>query len=85
MQAVRRLRISASASALFYGSPAWAGRFESHLQAILNINKNRFVRCTASMALASVVALDDKRKAEAEGLHKRFLANSMVKPITFSK
>ena len=26
------------------------------------------------MALASVVALDDKRKAEAEGLHKRFLA-----------
>ena len=56
------------------GSQPWAGCFESHLRAILNLNKNRFVRCTASMALASVVALDDKRKAEAEGLHKRFLA-----------
>lgn len=54
-------------------SPPWAGRFESHLRTILEQNRDRFVRCTAKFALASVVqsSLED-RQPEAAALFEEF-------------
>jgi peroxiredoxin len=54
-------------------SPHWASEFESHLRSILEVNKDRWVRCTASMALASVVQLSVDRQPEAEELYEKFL------------
>ncbi len=55
------------------GSPPWASRFERHLRAILRVNKDRAVRCTALFALASTLqsALDD-RQTEARALYEQF-------------
>lgn len=55
-------------------SPHWASEFEPHLRRILEQNKHQSVRCTASIALASVVQLSVDRQAEAEKLYERFLA-----------
>ena len=56
------------------GSPPWAGRYERHLRTILERNRTRLVRCTASFALASIVeGTGEARQGEAEGLYRRFL------------
>jgi thiol-disulfide isomerase/thioredoxin len=56
-------------------SPPWAQRFEPHLHRILAVNKDRFVRCGAKMALASLVqASGESRQPEAESLYQEFLA-----------
>lgn len=55
------------------GSPPWAVRYERHLRAILEANRNRAVRCMAQYALASVVlAAGEERQAEAEALFEQF-------------
>jgi thiol-disulfide isomerase/thioredoxin len=56
-------------------SPPWAQPFEPHLRRILSVNKDRFVRCGAKMALASLVqASGEGRQPEAEKLFEEFLA-----------
>lgn len=56
------------------GSPPWAGRYEKHLRTILDENQDRFVRCTALFALASVIqAAGEARQDEAEGLYQRLV------------
>ncbi|MBC8355647.1 MAG: hypothetical protein H8E66_27020 [Planctomycetes bacterium] len=55
-------------------SPSWASEFEAHLRAILEVNQDRGVRCTASLALASVVQLSVDRQTEAKELYEKFLA-----------
>ena len=56
------------------GSPPWAGRFEGHLKKILAQNRTRLVRCTASLALASIAqGSGEGRQDEAEALYRRFL------------
>jgi thiol-disulfide isomerase/thioredoxin len=55
------------------GSPPWAGRFERHLRAIVEVNQDRRVRCAARFALASVVqSSSGDRQAEAEVLFEQF-------------
>ena len=55
-------------------SPHWGTAFEGHLQTILSKNEHRYVRCTASLATASIVQLSIDRQAEAEKLYELFLA-----------
>ena len=56
-------------------SPPGTGKYERHLRAILKVNQDRFVRCTALMALASVLqSAGESRQTEAEELYKEFLA-----------
>jgi pimeloyl-ACP methyl ester carboxylesterase/thiol-disulfide isomerase/thioredoxin len=56
-------------------SPAWAAPFEPHLRRILSVNQDRFIRCTAKIALASLVQADNEmRQPEAEKLFEDFLA-----------
>lgn len=56
------------------GSPQWAQPFEGHLKRILEVNQDRFVRCTAKIALASVVQEAGKdRQDEARRLYEEFL------------
>jgi thiol-disulfide isomerase/thioredoxin len=56
-------------------SPPWAQRFEPHLRRILALNEDRFVRCGAKMALASLVeASGESRQPEADTLYREFLA-----------
>lgn len=47
-------------------SPRWAPQFESHLNRILQVNRNRWVRCTALMALAQIAQSYEERHPEAE-------------------
>ena len=57
----------------FHGSPPWAGRYERHLRAILQVNQDRKVRCSAQFSLASVVQVtSEHRLAEAEALFEQF-------------
>ena len=56
-----------------HDSPRWAPRFEPHLRKILSANEDRWVRCTASLALASIAQLDVGRQAEAEQLYEKFI------------
>jgi len=58
-----------------HASPHWAGGFEKHLQTILAKNQERWVRCTGSLALASIAQLSIDRQAEGENLYERFLAD----------
>ena len=54
-------------------SPRWAGRFETHLRTILEQNRDRYVRCTATFALASVLqSTAEDRQPEAEALFEQF-------------
>ncbi|WP_406699051.1 redoxin domain-containing protein [Singulisphaera sp. Ch08] len=56
-------------------SPPWSQPFEPHLRRILAANHDRFVRCGAKMALASLVqASGESRQPEAETLYQEFLA-----------
>jgi poly(3-hydroxybutyrate) depolymerase/peroxiredoxin len=55
-------------------SPRWAGRFERHIRAILRVNQDRRVRCTARLALAGTVqTFGEDRQAEAESQYAQFL------------
>jgi thiol-disulfide isomerase/thioredoxin/predicted esterase len=55
--------------------PPWSVPYERHLRAILRVNQDRLVRCTARFALANVVqAAAEERQAEAETLFEQFLA-----------
>ncbi len=57
-----------------FGSPAWARPFERHLRVILKANRHRHVRCTSTLALASVVELhQDRRHEESAQLYRQFL------------
>src|SRR5262249_4600174 len=48
---------------------------EPHLRRILSVNQDRFVRCSAKIALAALVqASDESRQPEAETLFEEFLA-----------
>lgn len=55
-------------------SPHWAPQFERHLQQILDVNKDPFVRSCAAMAMAMVVQAAEDRQAEAEEKFNDFLA-----------
>lgn len=61
-------------------SPRWAPRFETHVTRILEVNKNRWVRCAASMALAQIAQAFENRHAEAEERFEKFLAEFDAKP-----
>ena len=69
------------------GSPPWAGRYEKHLRTILEKNRTRLVRCTASFALASVVdSMGPDRQDEALALYRQFLkdfdgSDRSIKPV----
>ncbi len=53
----------------------WTVPFERHLRAILQVNQDRMVRCSAQFALAKVVqAATEDRQAEAQELFEQFLA-----------
>jgi dienelactone hydrolase/thiol-disulfide isomerase/thioredoxin len=53
----------------------WAVPYERHLRAILQVNQDRMVRCSAQFALAKVVqASTEDRQAEAQELFEHFLA-----------
>lgn len=55
-------------------SPSWAHEYETHLRKILAKNRDRFVRASATIALASVVeAAGEERQAEAQELFRSFL------------
>jgi thiol-disulfide isomerase/thioredoxin/predicted esterase len=55
--------------------PPWAGRFERHLRAVVQANRDRFVRCSAQFALASVLqSAGEDRQAEAQTLFESFCA-----------
>lgn len=56
-------------------SPPWAQPFESHLRRIIEVNNDRFVRCSAKIALASIVQESgESRQPEAAKLFEEFLA-----------
>lgn len=56
-------------------APGWGRGFEPHLRAILDVNEDRFVRCSSKMALASVVLAGGiGRQPEARRLFEEFLA-----------
>jgi poly(3-hydroxybutyrate) depolymerase/thiol-disulfide isomerase/thioredoxin len=58
---------------LSHGSQRWAPRFERHLRAIFEVNRDRAVRCRALFALASVVQnAPEDRQAEAETLFEQY-------------
>jgi hypothetical protein len=55
-------------------SPPWAGKYEKHLRSILEKNSDRFVRCSAQFALASVVrSTGESREDEAAILYQQFI------------
>lgn len=51
-------------------SHSWTGRYEKHLRTILERNRHRDVQAAAAYALASVVAVADDRREEAEKLYE---------------
>jgi poly(3-hydroxybutyrate) depolymerase/peroxiredoxin len=54
-------------------SPPWAGRFERHIRAVLRVNRDRWVRCTARLALAGTLqTFGEDRQAEAERQYELF-------------
>lgn len=56
-------------------SPTWALPFEPHLRRILAVNQDRFVRCSAKIALAGLVqSTEAMRQPEAKALYEEFLA-----------
>jgi thiol-disulfide isomerase/thioredoxin len=58
-----------------YWSPPWAQPFEPHLRRILEVNLDRFVRCSAKIALASLVqGSGEDRQQEAVTLYEEFLS-----------
>jgi hypothetical protein len=69
------------------GSPMWAVKYEKHLRTILDKNRTRLVRCTASFALASVVqGTGEDRQKEAEALYRQFVkdfdgSDPSIKPV----
>jgi hypothetical protein len=56
------------------GPPPWAGRFERHLRAVLQANRDRLVCCSAHFALARVVQSAGGRQSEARALFESFCA-----------
>jgi thiol-disulfide isomerase/thioredoxin len=54
-------------------SPHWANQFEDHVKQILKVNKDRFVRCSASVALAEIAHSSTERQAEAEQKYRAIL------------
>lgn len=55
-------------------APAWGAEFEPHVRHILEVNEDRFVRCTAKFALASIARAGGiERQTEAEQLLEEFL------------
>ncbi|APW60679.1 hypothetical protein [Paludisphaera borealis] len=56
------------------GSPTWGGKYENHLRLILEMNRTRLVRCTASYAMASIVqGAGELRQEEAAQLYEQFI------------
>jgi hypothetical protein len=54
---------------------SWSQPFELHVRHILEVNQDRFVRCSAHFALASIVRSGGiERQAEARKLYEDFLA-----------
>jgi thiol-disulfide isomerase/thioredoxin len=56
-----------------YYSPHWAPQFEPQLRTILRVNQSRWIRCCASLALASLVESNPDRQPEAEKLLEEHL------------
>ena len=56
-----------------YYSPHWAAQFEPQLRTILRVNQSRWIRCCASLALASIVQSNPDRQPEAEKLLEEHL------------
>jgi len=56
-------------------APGWGRRFEPHIRRILEVNEDRFVRCSAKFALACIVRSGAiERQPEAHQLFEEFLA-----------
>ena len=56
-------------------APSWGREFEPHMRRILEVNQDRFVRCSAKIALAAIVRSGGReRQQEARQLFKQFLA-----------
>ncbi|MCA9108567.1 MAG: redoxin domain-containing protein [Planctomycetaceae bacterium] len=56
-------------------APSWGLPYEPHVRRILEVNEDRFVRCSAKFALASIVrAGGEERQPEARKLYEEFLA-----------
>ena len=56
------------------GNPPWAPRYERHLRTILDRNRDPWVRCTAMIALASIVGrAGPARQDEAVKLYESFI------------
>ena len=56
------------------GNPPWAPRYERHLRTILDRNRDPWVRCTAMIALASIVwRAGPARQDEAVKLYESFI------------
>jgi thiol-disulfide isomerase/thioredoxin/acetyl esterase/lipase len=56
-------------------APSWGLEFEPHMCRILDVNQDRFVRCSAKIALASIVRSGGReRQQEARQLFEQFLA-----------
>lgn len=55
-------------------APEWGREFESHVRRILEVNEDRWVRCSAKFALASIVRSGGaQRQPEAKQLFEEFL------------
>jgi len=55
-------------------SVSWSQPFEPHVRHILDVNQDRFVRCSAHFALASIVRSGGfERQTEARRLYEEFL------------
>ncbi len=54
-------------------SPTWAPKFEPHLQKILSVNKDRWVRCSAMLAVADSIRVLPERQQDALSRYQRFL------------
>ncbi len=67
--------------------PPWAPRYEKHLRTILDRNRTRLVRCTASFALASMAqGAGEAGQDRAEALYRQFLrdfdgSDPSIKPV----
>lgn len=59
------------------GDPeGWMHHFEPHMRHILEVNQDRFVRCSAHYALATIVRSGGiKRQGDAMRVYEEFLAN----------
>lgn len=56
-------------------APGWGRRFEPHMRRILEVNEDRFVRCSAKIALAAIVRSGGvERQPEARQLFEEYLA-----------